>query len=176
MRRRAGPLGGYVPHYKRHSLGQNSMTVVPLALPGVTNVTVPLPTPDILPPTLDHLPDPDDAEHEPQLSSHHQRKKAEVEQWAAIRISMQKAGADTAAPPSSVCCVCRKSTNHCILRCEQCGPLYVGCEDCVCDQHECRPTHSLEQWLVCTVPQMPDVSVENGIMIIIIIILVYTIV
>jgi len=169
MRRRSGPLGGKLLLYKRHRLGHGTTTHELVTLP--ENVAPPEPNAVTLPvfvPDIESLPQNED--EEPALSVHHQRKKAEVDQWAGLRALIQKAAVDSAAPCqlvdtavtslwttaaaadtaaafSTVCQLCSHVTER-VLRCEQCSAQYFGCEDCVVQDHRHRPTHSLEMWLV----------------------------
>jgi hypothetical protein len=153
MRRTRGALGGSFLTYKRRSIGQTGpATTEPLLLPvPVQQEQLPQIEPETLSSSADVATEPpveNDLDEE-ELSRHYQRKVEEVKQWCAIRLDIQQAAYETAAPVSTLCRVgqCTKHAVRRLLKCEDCGPQYVGCEECVVNDHKFRQMHTLEMWL-----------------------------
>ena len=87
------------------------------------------------------------SETEQPHSSYAKRKETETQQWRNVREEMLRCGIDHHKPLSSSCCVC-----SCLIekhiRCTDCGPFAILCEDCEVSVHKGR-LHKPDVWQVC---------------------------
>ena len=83
------------------------------------------------------------------VNTYYTRKSKEVGKWTAVRDKLLHGYTELQVPEEGTvtCCTCQQNTKH-IVRCLDCGPALQWCESCAYADHQLRPYHTMEQWMV----------------------------
>jgi len=143
-----GPLGGSVPMLRIH---RGSRTIHKPMLPfigdniGQQNTSYNSENMEAY-----SLPAEQPAEDADEQSFSYRRARCEEsKQWNSLRDGLLGASYDQLCPAATACIFCMCSLENCaVMRCAECGPLYVTCVKCATDDHTFRPLHCMELWKV----------------------------
>lgn len=79
--------------------------------------------------------------------SYASRVQLQTSEWIKLRSQFQRIGVEREAPSSSVCSICNCFLDQ-PIRCNDCHPLFVCCDNCE-EQHHVNVLHKPEIWKVC---------------------------
>lgn len=127
----------------------------------ITCGATPVTTPDIIEVCSSTVHDDSSA---PKSSSSRPTKYADnireiANEWAAVREKLVTAANDMEEPTSFVCCMCHLHVES-PVRCRDCYPSYVACEQCSIEFHQ-HLLHKPEVWNVCQFCQPYHVLYTN---------------
>ena len=79
--------------------------------------------------------------------SYYEKKKQEINVWQKFRESALQCLFERHAPQSRECLICKEIFES-PVRCLQCSSTYTTCLSCAVKDHQLRPLHRLEIWMV----------------------------
>jgi len=146
MRRRTGPLGGKMPMVRKH-LGSRQTITVPVTVPGMEECPKMMPVNPVEVAEQQFVDADVKTDETETLSAYYKTKQDNVKLWASLRRHLLNCAYDTASPEDLRCAICSEEIDR-MVKCEDCGPKYIVCQQCANKDHIIRPLHNMHIWNV----------------------------